>query len=569
MKKTISLVLALTFGLAAEVAKADFAFGEPTSLGPIVNSSAGDGTPCISADGLELYFLSQRAGGLGSGDIWVTKRASINDDWGTPINLGSPVNSSSFELCPHISRDGLTLYFTSLRPGGYGQDDLYMATRATKEDNWGNAVNLGPVVNSDTYDFGTCVSADGLELYFHAWNRPGGHGELDLWVATRETTDDDWGQPVNLGAPVNSSASEGYPSLSTDGLTLFFSDHPVNATPRPGGYGGTDIWVTTRATKNDPWGKPVNAGPTINSSANEDGPSISADGSTLYFQYSQPGVINTSDIWQVKVLPVVDLNGDGKVDLKDFRKLAQHWGQNEPTCDIAPLPGGDGIVDEKDLNLFAEHLLKELQPVAHWMLDETEGEIAEDSFGNNDATLNGNPVWQPAGGIIGGALQLDGVDDHVSTAFGLDSSRASFSAFAWVKGGAPGQAIISQTGTSDGRNSKPGSAWLSADSSDGALITWLMHPPFDPLLSETLITDGQWHHVGLVYDFDSMHRHLYVDGMEVASDIDPLAGAGSNGGLYFGTEPAREAGTFWSGLIDDIRIYDEVLSAEEIADLMR
>ncbi|MHC4701314.1 MAG: hypothetical protein ACYTFQ_12170, partial [Planctomycetota bacterium] len=68
MKKTTLLIMVLVLGAVVGVAKADFAFGEPTSLGSIVNSSASDGTPCISADGLELYFLSLRPGGLGYGD---------------------------------------------------------------------------------------------------------------------------------------------------------------------------------------------------------------------------------------------------------------------------------------------------------------------------------------------------------------------------------------------------------------------------------------------------------------------------------------------------------------------
>ncbi|MHC4118731.1 MAG: DUF4440 domain-containing protein [Planctomycetota bacterium] len=360
MKKTTLLIMVLVLGAVVGVAKADFAFGEPTSLGSIVNSSASDGTPCISADGLELYFLSLRPGGLGYGDIWVTKRTSIHDDWGAPVNLGPPVNSSSWELCPYISTDGLMLYFSSLRPGGYGNDDLYVATRATKDDDWSDAVNLGPVVNSNAYDFGTCVSADGLELYFHAYERAGGLGELDLWVTTRETTDDDWGQPVNLGPTVNSSASEGYPSLSPDGLTLFFSDHFISpARPRPGGYGGTDIWVTTRATRSDPWGKPVNLGPTINSSSNEDSPSISADGSTLYFVSGQPGVGRTWDLWQVEILPVVDFDGDGNVDGEDMNIMVDCWHTDEPLCDIGPTPLGDGIVDDQDMLFLTDYLRKE------------------------------------------------------------------------------------------------------------------------------------------------------------------------------------------------------------------
>jgi len=313
----------------------------------------------------------------------------------------------------------------------------------------------------------------------------------------------------------------------------------------------------------------LNLGPNVNIGPFIWVPEISYDGSSLYFTTNRPRGQGYHDIWQVEILPVVDLNGDGKVDFNDFRKLAQYWGQNEPSCDIAPLPNGDGIVDEKDLNLFAEHLLKELQPVAHWRLDETQGNVAKDSTGDNNGTLHANPTWQPTGGILGGALELDGIDDYVGTPAVLDPAKGSFSIFAWIKGGDRGQVVVSQRDDSDGRDTQPGSAWLWADSSYGRLSSRLMHPPFDPLLSEAVITDGQWHHVGLVYDLEGLRRYLYVDGAQVASDSDLLGGVGSNGGLYFGAGPARAAGAFWSGLIDDIRIYDEVLSAEEVAELAR
>ena len=266
----------------------------------------------------------------------------------------------------------------------------------------------------------------------------------------------------------------------------------------------------------------------------------------------------------MKILPVVDLNGDGTVDSKDFRKLAQYWGQNEPSCDIAPPPFGDGIVDEKDLMVLAEHMLKELQPVAHWKLDESGGNIAEDSIANFDGTLHGNPTWQPDGGAVAGALQLDGVDDYISTTFSISPIEESFSVFAWIKGGEPGQVIICQTGSAN-----ISTRWLWADPSYGRLMTWLMHPTFDPLVSEKVITDGQWHHVGFVYDLDGLHRYLYVDGREVAKDTDYVGVVDTDGGLYFGANKTLDAVAFWSGMIDDIRIYDEVLSKEEVADLAR
>ncbi|MEJ2702038.1 MAG: M56 family metallopeptidase, partial [Sedimentisphaerales bacterium] len=127
---------------------------------------------------------------------------------------------------------------------------------ADAERVFGNPINLGSPVNSFANEFGPRISADGLELYFNSY-RPGGLGQADLWVTTRKTKADPWGEPVNLGPTVNSPSGEGAPCISADGLSLYFSSE------RPGGYGGSDLWVTTRQTRTAPWGKPINLGPTV------------------------------------------------------------------------------------------------------------------------------------------------------------------------------------------------------------------------------------------------------------------------------------------------------------------
>ncbi|NIO09469.1 MAG: hypothetical protein GTO40_16280, partial [Deltaproteobacteria bacterium] len=101
------------------------------------------------------------------------------------------------------------------------------------------------LVNSSVYDSDAYVSDDGLLLYFGS-NRPGGSGDWDMWVTTRETAQDPWGEPVNLGPQVNSSDNESGTSIPADGLSLFFDSD------RTGGYGGRDLWVTTRVTKDEP-----------------------------------------------------------------------------------------------------------------------------------------------------------------------------------------------------------------------------------------------------------------------------------------------------------------------------
>ena len=266
-----------------------------------------------------------------------------------------------------------------------------------------------------------------------------------------------------------------------------------------------------------------------------------------------------------------DFNGDGIVDSKDICMMIDYWGTDEPLYDIAPTPFGDGIVDVQDLILLAEHLFEEILPpgcVAYWRLNQEEGDIAYNSAGYNDGICHGGPMWQPEGGYIGGALQFDGIDDYIETDFVLSPSEGAFSAIAWIKGGAPGQAIVSQT---DGNGT--GQTWLGMDPSSGNLMTGLAplagRAPAQPVVSDSVLTDNEWHHVGIVVAaHQTMQlRYLYLDGKRIAMDTQSVTLPFSNGGLYIGFGKSLDAGTFFSGLIDDIRIYDVVLSTEEITAL--
>ena len=320
--------------------------------------------------------------------------------------------------------------------------------------------------------------------------------------------------------------------------------------------GDFEIWMTRRVTKEDNWRPPVNLGPVVNSSAIDGFPSISANGSTLYFCSDRLGGFGEADLWQVPIEPVVDLNGDGIVDCADMCIMVDYWGTDEPLCDIGPMPWGDGIVDVQDLIVLAEHLFEEPRLIAYWKLDETEGDIASDSANGNDGTVHGDPAWQPEGGIVDGALQLDGIDDYVSTDFVLNPADGAFSVFAWIRGGAPGQVILSQADTTTERGVKPGSTWLGTDLSEGKFMAGLTHALL-LLKSDFVITDDQWHDIGLVYDGSS--KYLYVDGAEVAKDNWPPR-LGADGGLYIGAGSDLEPGAFWSGLIDDVRIYNRAVS---------
>ena len=347
------LMIAAVFAVGPGNAKADFVFGTPTNLGPTVNSSYADPNPSISADGLELYFESYRSGGYGSGDLYVSTRNTTQDPWGVPVNLGPTINTSDYDITPCISPDGLDLYFVSFRGAGSA---IWMTRRATRNDDWSSPVNLGPIFNSGAYEFGPAISSNGLTLYFSDVEvyQTGGHGLCDLWMISRPSLSEPWGQPMNLGPTVNSKADELYPRISADGRMLFF------ASQRPGGQGNTDLWLTRRATLDDDWGTPVNLGPRVNTSSEDSGPSISTDGRTLYFWSNRSGGYGSHDIWQVSIDPVVDLNGDGIVDAQDMCLIVDNWGTENSLCDIGPMPWGDGIVDVQDLIVLAEHLFEGL-----------------------------------------------------------------------------------------------------------------------------------------------------------------------------------------------------------------
>ena len=517
----VGVVAAIVLGGGGR-ANAEYIMSEPASVGPVINDAT-DVQECdFSHDGLELYYASERPGGYGHWDIWVANRETLNSPWQEPVNLGPSVNSSAGEAEPSISPDGLELYFRL-----WNQWNLLVTRRPSKGEPWSTPVEVGPTINS--YDvWEPDISADGLSLYFST-NRPGGYGGGDIWVATRTTIDDDWGEPVNLGPNVNRPGGDHGPSISSDGLALAFYRFPRR------------LLITTRKSIDDDWE------PAVDLLGMGMGPAFSPDGSTIYFDSG-----GISDIWQARFIPTVDFNGDGIVDAADICIMVDHWGEDYSLCDIGPMPWGNGIVDVQDLIVLSEHLFKEVDDptlIAHWPLDEAQGDIAYDNAGICDGTLLGAPVWQTTGGMVDGAIQLDGVDDCIVTDSIPNSIKGPFSVFAWVKGGAPGQVVLSQMG---------GARWLCADQSEGNLMTELKGTGRDTaiLLSQTIITDDNWHRIGLVWD--GSHRTLYVDGLAVAEDEQTNLEASENG-LYIGTGKAVEPGSYWSGLIDDVRVKDRAV----------
>lgn len=266
--------------------------GVPVHSGGNVNGSTFDGGPSLALDGLSLYFTSDRTGGLGGADIWSARRTGSGAQFAAPTNAGEPLNSDANESAPDISADGLALLFDSDRTGGFGSYDLWIATRSRVAESFGPPRNLGAGVNSDASDGHPHLSRDGLRLYFQS-RRPSGFGDADLWLAVRTRVSDAFDAAVNLGSAVNSRHFDGEPTVSSDGLVLIFSSD------RPGGCGRRDLWAATRARVHENFDPPRHLGCLINSAADDVTPSLSRDGSSLYFMSDRPGGLGSFDIWMI------------------------------------------------------------------------------------------------------------------------------------------------------------------------------------------------------------------------------------------------------------------------------
>ncbi len=266
----------------------------PVNLGVAINSPFQEFGPAISKDGLSLYFTSDRPGGFGFMDLWVSQRPTRDDAWGPPLNLGAVVNTPASENVPALSRDGHWLFFNSTRPGGLGAQDIWASWRADVHDDfgWELPFNLGAGVNSPFVDVNPSYfenDASGVPLLFFTSNRPSASGTSDVYVS-QLAAHGRFG-PATLVPELSGEAGEQRPSIRFDGLEIFFFRHP-RGSPLNG-----DLWVSTRDSVIDPWSPPVDLGPAVNSAAGDQHPYIAADRQTLFFASDRPGGFGALDLY--------------------------------------------------------------------------------------------------------------------------------------------------------------------------------------------------------------------------------------------------------------------------------
>ena len=246
-----------------------------------VNTAAAEGCPIESPDGLSLYIASNRAGGTGTpdpNDIYVFHRESIDGPWGPAENLGTPVNSNFADYCPTPLR-GKWLLFVSTRPDGCGGGDIYLG-RDNPAHGWSiqhlgcDATGTGPNFPGGEFGPSLVETAEGTFLFFSSDGYTPG-GPQDIYMS-RQLADGSFA-PATAVSELNSSASDFMPNVRKDGLEIVFNSD------RAGGFGGQDVYSSTRASTSDPWSAPVNLGSAVNTGGNETRSSLSWDGERLHF----------------------------------------------------------------------------------------------------------------------------------------------------------------------------------------------------------------------------------------------------------------------------------------------
>ena len=299
----VALIAVLTVGVsglryAAEDCSAGkpFCYDTPIHLDSPINTPGFEGGPSLSADGLELYFVSDRPGALGGPgdqDIYVASRQSVNSAWGAPARVPPPISSPFFDITPSISRDGLTLYFGSNRPGPFSPPlpDLWVSHRTSATSPWGDPENLGAGVNTRLFEGSISVSADERTAYFAGTTAA---LVFKLYVATRATKHEPFGPRTPAQVGIDPEWNVYGPALMASGHAMFFAagrDNPFESRAI------NDLYVVERENRNAPWGPPlflssVNC-PTCFSGL----PTISGDARTLCWMGDRGDSFGDKDIY--------------------------------------------------------------------------------------------------------------------------------------------------------------------------------------------------------------------------------------------------------------------------------
>ncbi|MFH1004928.1 MAG: tetratricopeptide repeat protein [Bacteroidota bacterium] len=271
-----------------------------TSIGVQVNSEYDDKGPVLSSDEKFLYFTSRRPstdkaktdkeGDVGFfDDVYETLWDEETKSWTASELMRGPINTEGYDACNSISKDGQMMFVYRNNPTEARGGEIYMSQKSTS-GKWKTPDILLKPINTSYYEDAACISPDGNTLYFVS-ERPGGLGDGDIWMS-KKGPEKNWMEPVNIGAPVNSSYDENGLFLHPDGKTLFFCSNG------PGSMGSYDIFKTT-LQNNGKWSTPINLGYPINSVSMESKFVLSSNNKTAYISSVRDTGLGERDIYVV------------------------------------------------------------------------------------------------------------------------------------------------------------------------------------------------------------------------------------------------------------------------------
>lgn len=312
---SISLISAFVFFACSSQGPADIARvtgGTVENLGENVNSPWDDYAPAVTASGT-LFFTSRRPTpkGLNFGDD-VYRVNHIGRDWEKPVYLSEMINTQESQGAISVSPDGRTIYLALCsEPDGFGRCDIYVAEWNEKGTEWSKVRNVNnpegkdlrmtkivddfTQINTSYWESQPSISPDGRTLYFVS-DRPGGYGGTDVWL-TRKRDDGSWGPPLNLGPDVNTKGDERTPSIAFDNRTLYYASDGFPDGERSKAAGGFDLYVTR--FQGSRWSRPMNLGYPINSKDDDVFVTSTLSGDTLYFASNRPGGYGGFDVYML------------------------------------------------------------------------------------------------------------------------------------------------------------------------------------------------------------------------------------------------------------------------------
>lgn len=458
-----------------------------------------------------------------------------------PVPL-TEVNTEYTERTPFLSFDELTLYFCRQDTGSFYYTRIYTASRSEPFGLFTAVEEVSELNYSGGHVSSPWVSPDNLRMYY---NRTESGDYWRFKFSERASVDDPWSVGSNISELNALAQHAARPRLSEDELIIVFHSAEIS-----GGEGGYDIWMATRADRYSVFGNVTNLAE-VNTSANDKEAFISDDGLTLYFASDRNGV---DQIFKAR-------RSSRAEDFGTLEHLAVFDTALGSTCPAISADGTEFFFAARDpVNEKLDiHVSYSVEPnlVAHWTFDEGTGSIAHDSAGTNHGAITG-AEWTT--GQIGSALDFNGTGDYISISPDANLSVEYITMSAWVKAHDPdppgNNHILHRKMTKDATY-----VLYLKDNRWKACIRLQGPSMFKAVVSDAPPTT-EWTHLCATYDGNGLR--LYVNG-ELQSDIYTISGqidTDNPGPLAIGTHPDGQS--FFGGIIDDVRIYDRALTAEEI-----